>query len=201
LSLGGADEALAAVYGSLTDQPRPADEAFPRFRSFCVRHRDAIEHLLRTRTVQTNEVGRCAYLYPAFALVAELSGRPLAIVELGASAGLNLLWDHYRYEYDGQTFGQRASGFLIRSTFRDTHRPSLPPRALLVVDRVGIDLAPVDVRDEDQIAWLRALVWPEHRERAALLASAVAFAQKNPPRVIRGDALASLPAVLREVPD
>src|SRR5262249_35846756 len=76
LLLGGATEECAGFSASLTDQPRPADEAFPRFRSFCVRHRDAIEHLLRTRTVQTNEVGRCAYLYPAFALVAELSGRP-----------------------------------------------------------------------------------------------------------------------------
>src|SRR5262249_15139991 len=75
-----------------------------------------------------------------------------------------------------------------------------PPRVPLVVDRVGIDLAPVDVRDEDQIAWLHALVWPEHRERAALLARALALAQKNPPRVIRGDAVASLPAGLREVP-
>ena len=149
--------------------------------------------------MQTNEVGRCAYLYPAFALVAELSRRPLVIIELGASAGLNLMWDRYRYEYDGDTVcGQRDAAVVIQSTFRGGRRPTLPERAPLVVDRVGVDLEPIDVRDRDQTAWLSALVWPEHRARAALLASALTLAQNAPPRIVRGDALTCLPDLLRE---
>src|SRR2546425_8943000 len=68
----------------------------------------------------------------------------------------------------------------------------------LVVDRVGVDLEPIDVRDDDQVLWLRALVWPEHRERATLLASALTLARRSPPPIVRGDASACLPDVLRE---
>ena len=199
LLLGGTSDGLADFYPSLRDHTRSLGTAFAFFKAFCLEHREAIRKILQTRTVQTNEVGRCAYLYPAFALVAALSGRPLVIIELGASAGLNLMWDQYRYDYAGDTScGRRDATVVIRSTFRGRHRPSLPPRAPLVVDRVGVDLEPIDVRDDDQILWLRALVWPEHRERATLLASALALARRTPPRIVRGDALASFPDVLRE---
>ena len=196
-----ANDRLAEFYPSLTTRPRSPDAAFPSFRAFCLDRRPAIEHLLRTRRVQTNEVGRCAYLYPAFALVAEWSRRPLVVIELGASAGLNLLWDQYRYEYDGDTVcGQPDAPVVIRSVFRGGGRPSLPERAPHVMDRVGVDLEPIDVCDLDQTSWLRALVWPEHRARATLLASALTFTQKTPPRMARGDALTCLPGLLRHAP-
>ena len=199
LLLAGTNDRLAEFYPSLTAQPGYPEEAFPSFRAFCLDRRQAIERILGTRRVQTNEVARCAYLYPAFALVAELSRRPLAVIELGASAGLNLMWDQYRYDYDGATScGERDATVLIRSTFRGHHRPRLPPRAPVVVDRVGVDLDPIDVRNDDQVLWLRALVWPEHRQRATLLASAVTLARRSPPRIVRGDASACLPDVLRE---
>ena len=199
LLLAGPGDRLAEFYPTLTATPRPPDEAFPSFRAFCLDRRPAIESLLRTGRVQTNEVGRCAYLYPTFALVAEWSRRPLVIIELGASAGLNLMWDQYRYEYEGDaSCGPSDATVVIRSAFRGDRRPRLPERAPAVVGRVGVDLVPIDVRDEDQTSWLRALVWPEHRERAALLASALALAQRTPPRVVRGDALACLPDLLRE---
>ena len=195
------NDRLAEFYPSLTALPESPDAAFPSFRAFCLERRPALEHLLRTRRVQTNEVGRCAYLYPAFALVAQWSRRPLVIIELGASAGLNLLWDQYRYEYDGEMVcGQRDAPVVIRSRFRGDGRPSLPERAPRVMDRVGVDLEPIDVRDLDQTSWLRALVWPEHRARATLLVSALTFAQRTPPRMVRGDALTCLPGLLRDAP-
>ncbi len=166
LLLAGPSDRLAEFYPTLTATPRPPDEAFPSFRAFCLDRRPAIERLLRTGRVQTNEVGRCAYLYPAFALVAEWSRRPLVIIELGASAGLNLMWDQYRYEYEGDaSCGPSDATVVIRSAFRGDRRPRLPERAPAVVGRVGVDVVPIDVRDEDQTSWLRALVWPEHRER------------------------------------
>src|SRR5687767_7873946 len=92
--------AAARFYGSLTETPAPPAGAAPAFRAFCLERADVIRDLLATRRVQTNEVGRCAYLYPAFGVIARLAGgRPLGVIEVGASAGLNLLWDRYGYRY------------------------------------------------------------------------------------------------------
>lgn len=99
LLLGGADHPLAAFYPSLTSSPDPRD-AYPAFQHFCLEHAADIRELLLTRRVQTNEVARCACLLPAFALVArQRPGASLSLIEIGASAGLNLLWDCYGYDY------------------------------------------------------------------------------------------------------
>ncbi len=91
--------------------------------------------------------------------MAALTGHPLAIIELGASAGLNLLWDQYRYVYDGDgSFGALDTAVVIRSQFRGSQRPALPALAPPVVGRVGVDLDPIDVRDSEQGRWLQALV-------------------------------------------
>src|SRR5439155_230813 len=88
----------------------------------------------------------------------EWSRRPLVIIELGASAGLNLMWDQYRYEYEGDaSCGPSDATVVIRSAFRGDRRPRLPERAPAVVGRVGVDLVPIDVRDEDQTSWLRGV--------------------------------------------
>jgi hypothetical protein len=79
--------------------------------------------------------------------------------------------------------------------------PPLPEIMPIVGSRIGLDLNPVDVRDEDAALWLRALVWPEHTERAQRLAQATAVAQQHPPELISGDALHDLPDVLARVPD
>jgi hypothetical protein len=91
------DDPLAAHYASLTPHPKPPEDAFSAFKAFCRKHEDAIAALLARRAVSTNEVGRSACLMPAYARVAALAGEPLRIVEVGASAGLNLLWDRYAY--------------------------------------------------------------------------------------------------------
>lgn len=99
LLLGGVKHPLAAFYPSLTGSPEPGD-AYPAFHHFCLEHTADIRKLLLTRRVQTNEVARCACLLPAFALVArQKPGASLSLIEIGASAGLNLLWDRYGYDY------------------------------------------------------------------------------------------------------
>lgn len=184
------------------EHPRPADEAYPFFRAFCLEHAAAIRHLVTTRRVQTNEVRRCAILLPAFALVARRAGgRPLALVEIGASAGLLMLWDQYRYDFGpAGTAGDPAAPLLLTCEPRGPHPPLLPTTLPTVVSRIGLDLNPIDVRDEDAMRWLRALIWPEHADRVQMLETAIAIARQHPPHIVAGNATQTLPTLLASAP-
>jgi hypothetical protein len=155
-----------------------------------------------TRRVQTNEAQRAACLLPAFGEVARRAGgRPLAFVEIGASAGLLLAWDRYAYDYgDGRLHGDPASPVRLRCETRGPRRPPPPEPWPGVAARVGIDPAPVDLRDAGAVRWLRALVWPEHPERAARLEAALALVRADPPRLVRGDGTALAADVLQDLP-
>lgn len=194
------DTELSRYYPSLTDDPRAPDEdCYPAFRAFCLDRADDLRPLLATRRTQTNSVRRSAVLYPAIAHVAAQVEGPLALVELGPSAGLNLCFDRYRYDYDGQVVGTDSS-VTIGSTVRcgDPPLPSEPPA---VHSRVGIDRNPLDVTDPDEADWLRALVWPAHAERRSLLDGALRVAGEDPPPLVEGDLLDDLPGMLDDIPD
>lgn len=205
------DQPLAAYYPSLTPMPLPVAEAFPTFKAFCLDHRLALEEILATYLVQTNEIRRCSYLLPAFAHIAKRTNHqgiaePLALLELGASAGLNLLWDHYSYQYQHEESGsiQEAgvpdSPVLLRCTLRGKGLPTLPATLPPVAWRMGLDLNPLALRDTQHYRWLQALIWPEHQDRVALLADAHLIYQQHPPTLRRGDLTADLVAVLAEMP-
>jgi hypothetical protein len=201
LLLNGSDHPLRRFYGSLTGTPSASDAAYPEFRSFCLEHRSELTALLETRLVQTNEVGRSLCLFPAFATAAERGGGgPIALVEIGASAGLNLLFDRFGYSYGADVHpGVIDSPVQLKTEVVGKGEP--PVQTVPAVGcRTGIDLNPVDVRDEDQALWLRALVWPEHRERMRLLGAAIELARQDPPPLIAGDAVELLPEVLLNVP-
>ncbi|HEX2275740.1 MAG TPA: DUF2332 domain-containing protein [Candidatus Tectomicrobia bacterium] len=203
LLLQGRQHPLAAFYPSLSPAaPRTADP-YPHFRSFCLEHQGKVLELISTRLVQTNEVRRCACLLPAFAAVAaHRHGRPLALVEIGTSAGLNLLWDRYGYEYGtGRRYGDPRSPVQIGCTLRGHRLPPLPAALPPVATRIGIDLNPIDVRDPDAALWLRALVWPDEAGRAELLQQALQIAQQDPPRLLAGNAPEQLPEALAAIPD
>lgn len=205
LLLGGVRHPLAAFYPDLPDPAgAAADEGdpLPAFRSFCREHAETIRTLVRTRRVQTNEVRRCACLLPAFATVAERApSHPLALVEVGTSAGLNLFWDHYRYDYGAAgSYGDETSPVVLRCEVRGSGRFPVIEQLPQVVARIGIDLRPVDVRDADEVLWLRALIWPEHAERVELLQRALDVVRREPPEMIAGDALEVLPDALGKVP-
>lgn len=202
LLLRGADHALRDYYSSLTDRPRDDDGLSSAFADFCAQSGDELSALVASRLVQTNEVNRAAILAPAFFAVDRAGGRqPMALVEIGSSAGLNLLWDRYRISYsDGTVLGDAASD--VHVTCESRGAPLLlgersPPT---IVDRVGIDLNPIDLHDPDERVWLRALVWPDHRERAARLDAAIAVALQGLPTLVRGDALVALPPIMADVP-
>jgi hypothetical protein len=204
LLLKGAQHPLAEYYPSVVGAQARTDDVLPAFKAFCRDYRDEIIQQLHTRIVQTNEVNRCGLWLPAFNLIAqrEPGGRALGLVEIGPSAGLNLLWDHYRYEYgNGYSAGYVDAPLRLTLALRGGTIPPLPETLPVVGSRIGLDLNPVDVRDEDAALWLRALVWPEHSERAERLAQATAIAQQHSPQLFAGDALKDLPDVLARVPD
>ena len=202
LLLRGVAHALSSFYASLTPDPSPAGDAYPHFGGFCMDHESDLRGLLSTRLVQTNEVARCSYLRPAFAFIAnERQGLPLSLVDVGASAGLNLLWDRYAYDYKGHGLaGDRRSPVGVAVEVCGDNCPPIPHDSPSVAFRTGIDLNPVDVTDPDSALWLRALVWPGHECRADQLQAAMALALRDPPALVAGNVLNVLPAILANVP-
>lgn len=202
LLLQGAEHPLAAFYPDISPGPVTNADPYPAFRSFCNEYAEEIKQLLQTQRVQTNEVRRCAILLPAFGIVAgQARSRPLALIEIGASAGFNLLWDSYGYDYGtGRKYGNADSPVQLSCKPRGEIEPPIPEHFPHIVSRCGIDLQPVNVYDQEAVDWLRALIWPEHTARVELLQHAVEAVRRDPPVIHRGDALELLPEIMEEVP-
>lgn len=97
LLLKGKLHPLKEYYPSIVESPKSYQHSFPFFKDFCLEYKRELEKILQSRMVQTNEVRRCAYLYPAFCTIYEKVRKPLALIEIGTSAGLQLFWDKYAY--------------------------------------------------------------------------------------------------------
>ena len=192
---------LRAFYGSLCAEPRPATEAFHAFRAFVLSNTSALIPLLETRITQTNEVSRCSYLLPSFALVHESAGgRPLALVDVGCSAGLHLRWDQYHYDYGRAQTGDPRSDVRISCELRGSRTPPVPTAFPACHFRLGIDLNPVDLANPIERRWFDALIWPEHASRRRLGAAAIEGLLRDPPRIIKGDAAEVLGTALEDAP-
>jgi hypothetical protein len=195
LLLGGVDHPLARHYTSLGGS---ADaNPVPAFADFISRHRDQLIEIVSTRTVQTNEVRRCVALRPAIAH-ATIGADRIALIEIGPSAGLNLLLERYGYDYgEGLSTGLDDADLVLRTSRKHGHPPlELPP----IVWRCGIDLQPLDVTDDDDMRWARALLWPEQTDRRQRFDAAVSIARADPPTLVAGDASETIGALLERAP-
>ncbi|HZQ82482.1 MAG TPA: DUF2332 domain-containing protein [Gaiellaceae bacterium] len=143
--------------------------------------------------VQTNEVQRSWALLPGFLTVAD--ERPLDLLELGPSAGLNLLWDRYRYRYSSGEWG--AGELELSGDDRMPFPGELLERRVDVVRRRGIDLNPVDVTTEHGARVLQAFVWADQTDRLERLRRAIDVARRDPPQLMQGDYVDALPSLLR----
>jgi hypothetical protein len=141
---------------------------------------DALSH-----PVQTNEVGRSSALVGGFLVVARDTGLPLRVLEVGSSAGLNLRFDHYRYEQDGVALGPADSP--VR--FTDVWPGAVPPldAPLQVAERAGCDRDPIDPSTEDGRLTLLSYTWPGQDERFHRLEGALDVARSVPAAVVRAD--------------
>ena len=151
-----------------------------------------VAEIMATHRTQTNEVGRCSVLLPA------LPSGPLALVEVGASAGLCLLLDRFFYDYGSARIGHPSSPVQIRCAL--TSAAVLPSSTPEVVWRRGLDIAPIDVRDDEAVRWLLACVWSDHSHRRQRLEAAIYLARSDPPFVMRGDLVDDLASLLAEAP-
>jgi len=167
------------------------------FRRWLVHHWSELVPEALARSTQTNEARRCASLLPALSLIPG----PLALLEIGASAGLCLFPDRYSYSYDGEAQINPVTGpspvLLECETTGGVPRSAELPQ---VVWRAGLDRRPLDVRNADDGHWLETLVWPEQHERRARLRAAIRIAADDPPRIVRADA-SELACLAAEAPE
>ena len=191
----GAAPALAALY---PPAPLPASDALWQ----------AIEHTLRRTgnligpwidgAPQTNEVARSAALMAGLRVVADATRRPLALFEVGASAGLNLLPDRYRITLGGTATGPAGSAVTITPDWTGPAPPLIEPD---IVARRGVDLNPLDPSSPTDRARMLAYIWPDQAPRLARIEAALAIAAVDPPPIDRGDAAEWVEAHVHPHPD
>ncbi len=201
LLLKGKGHPLRTYYPSITDDPEAPEEAFIHFKDFCLAHRNEILPILQNRMVQTNEVRRCAYLYPIFSYIYNKVQKPLSLIEIGSSAGLQLLWDKYQYSYGtDEVYGDLESPVHITSEIRSAHKPTFRKESPPVASKIGLDLHISDLSDEDDYLWLKSLIWPEHQERLELFEKAAQRFNEEPAKLIEGDGVRLLPKIVETLP-
>jgi hypothetical protein len=186
----GRDPRLAELY-ACADAAR-ARRSAPFLSSALGANRDLLESYL-AHAPQTNEVARSAMLLGGFLTVAQAWRLPLAVLEIGASAGLNLLFDRYRYDFGGWTWGARDACLTIAA---DWEGPGPPDASPIVEERLGCDRSPLDIRDDEARQRLRSYVWADQKERILRLDQAIAKALAEPPHIERADAADWLEAQL-----
>ena len=167
------------------------------FRASLMGNLDSVRMHMMTLSTQTNEPARCATLLPVLALLPQ----PLALIEVGASAGLCLLLDQYSYDYrTRRVHPERVDARTPVFFCMASELVPLPTAMPQIVWRAGIDLNPLDVSQPTQAAWLETLVWPGQTERLANLRAAIGIAATMKPRLIRGDLRGDLARLAEEAP-
>lgn len=201
LLLEGADGGgLETYYPSLGGTTSVDARAAQLFEDFIWAHERAIAEIISTHVTNTNEVGRAAPLLLGFQAIAAEAAMPLHLIEIGPSCGLVLCWDHYRHRIGTEEIGPADSPVVLTPEIRGP-QPPLAPELPRVASRVGLEMYPVDLNDPQTLAWQRALIWPEHTDRAERFARAFAIARDVAPQIIAGDATQTLPQVLDALPE
>jgi hypothetical protein len=182
LALGGMDQDLSAAY-----PPNAAGDLESIVIAAVGRH-DAWLCAWLDHPPQTNETGRSAVLLPGFLAIARETGLPLALAEIGSSAGLNLFFDRFRYRYGETDWGD--PGYPV--TLKPQMRGAVPDLsgALKIASRAGSDIAPLDVNDEQDRLRLRAYIWADQSERLARLDAAIHVARQGAVTLEKADAAA-----------
>ena len=169
---------------------------FDDFRTQLIARWAEVRDVALARRTQTNEAGRSAVLLPILAALPQ----PLALIEVGASAGLCLYPDRFSYQYGDRPRidpVDRPGPVLHCGITGPVPLPSALPD---IAWRAGVDVNPLDVSDAETVRWLETLIWPEQQNRRVQLAAAVAIARAEPPLLVRGDVNEVLDEVLAAAP-
>lgn len=203
LVLEGIDHPVAELYNGV-EHPDPG----AIFCDAVLSNADRIVELMTARPVQTNEVARIGVIAPVLTLIGKRHGTPLALIDAGTSAGLNLFVDDWTIDYRTEDPAQpdvtiapptsSTSGLHLQADSFGLPPVSSPAR---INWRYGFDRNPIDVRNPEQALWLRSLLWPGHTERQERLDAAIAHAQAHPQQLHRHQAIEGLSAALAAAPD
>jgi len=177
--------------------------SWDRIDDALVEEHDFLRRFVSEQRVQTNEVQRCWALLPCFLEAARrLDALTVDLIELGTSAGLLLLWDRYRYRYEAGEWGPKHAALELSAEERGRVPGDLLARELVVRDRIGLDLEPVDVTTDEGALLLRSFVWADRTERIGRLDRAIEALRADPPEIVEGDFVELLPRLLeRRRPD
>lgn len=184
LVLEGKSSQLAACYPSMGGDAG-CNELWPRFQKFVGEHETELRRLVHL-PVQTNEVSRCAALLGGFLTVSRRTGLPLRLLEMGASAGLLLRWDCYRYNEGTEGWGDPASPVYISGAFAGAW-PGFN-NAVSIAERRGCDNFPIDPTAEEGKLTLQSYVWPDQMKRFHQLAAAIEVARQVPAQIDKANA-------------
>jgi hypothetical protein len=195
---------LANYYLTMGGSYGPDERVWPLFREFVLERAERMRELTATRTTQTNEVRRAATLFPGVAQAAKQARGPVGLLEVGTSGGLLLGMDRYGFRYQDEQGEQVNAGpvktpLVLTCALSGRSLPRLPKK-LAVAAKVGLDRRPIDLADEDELAWLEACVWADQPERSRRLRVAAEMQRKDPPVLLAGDAVADLAAAAARVP-
>lgn len=186
--LSGRAPELAALYpGQMPDWDM--DRVWPVARAWLAANQAHVRAFIQTAP-QTNETRRSIILLPGFCKLVQYFGKPLHLLELGASAGLNQNWDRFNYQTDTW---QRAGDSDV--TIRTDWRAPVPEHVdteLQIASRAACDLSPVNLSDPEQVLRLKCYTWPDQAERLSRLDAAIRLAQQAGTAVEHGDALSWL---------
>jgi hypothetical protein len=194
LLLSGVDHPLARWYPSISGEPVRDGDPFPAFRDLIWSNADRVTADLKTRATQTNEPNRSCLWRVMLPMVARRGpAAPIALVELGPSAGLNLCFDRYTYDFaDG---GDSLMSCQLRGAVESIDFDA----DAAVATRVGLDLSPIDAADDVAVRWLKACIWPEQLDRHARFDAAVSIVAADPPDLRQGDLIDDLPGLFDEI--
>lgn len=159
------EEPLAKYYPSLGGQFEATPRMLHCFKEFCRKYETEISKILKSNLVQTNEVQRCAVLFPALKQVVKLAGKSnVALIDVGTSGGLSFLMDRVHTSYsDGLMAGPEDSPLRLNCESKGSRIPEMP--TVLIGSRIGIDLNPINLMNESERAWNLALIWPDQLDR------------------------------------
>ena len=167
------------------------------FHDFCLAHSKEIIELMQTKIVQTNEVNRSTVLFTGFNwIIDEQHKSELSLIELGCSAGLNLCWDKFCYQFEDKLVGNGGCELILSCEVRGPFRPNFDFTSIRIKDRVGIDLNPLNISSEEDSLWLQSLIWPERLERLINLQKAIKISKNYPKKLIKGHGSSKLGEVL-----
>ncbi len=176
LLLKNSENDLAEYYPSIKKK-QIVEIPFSIFKAFCIAHEKEIIAIISTRIVQTNVINRCAYLMPIFSKIIAEENWPTTIIDIGTSAGLTLNFDKYEYWYNNQkVYGE--SKVINSSKIIASNIPTIFPITQPII-KIGIDQNIIDPTDEDEILWLKALIWSDQLERFIAMEEALKLDELN----------------------